>query len=155
MNEQARDSSEELAEWLKDAGSRAWRKAPAPATNEADRMTESSAQLVGYLEELAGRKFRSREDVRAFVEELATQAQKASQAHRRGQVLKDTVLLFCLLSAYIQYNFLDVNLQISRLPSTIIFVPVDVRAAPPRASFHAQQRNAGHANAAPTSAPAA
>ena len=154
MNEQARDSSEELAEWLKDAGSRAWRKAPAPATNEADRMTESSAQLVGYLEELAGRKFRSREDVRAYVEELSTQAQKASQAHRRGQVLKDTVLLFCLLSAYIQYNFLDVNLQIARMPSTIIFVPVNAHTSPARTGFHAQQRNAGQASAAPT-APAA
>lgn len=154
MNEQARDSSEELAEWLKDAGSRTWRKAPTPATNEADRMTESSAQLVGYLEELAGRKFRSRDDVRAYVEELSAQAQKASRASRRGQVLKDTVLLFCLLSAYIQYNFLDVNLQIARMPSTIIFVPVGAHGAPARTGSHARQRNAGQASAAPA-APAA
>lgn len=152
MNEHARDPSEELAEWLTDAGRRTWRPAETAGKIEVDRMTESSEELVGYLEALAERKFRSREDIRLYVEELANQAKTASQAHRRGQILKDTVLLFCLLSAYIQYNFLDVNLQIARMPSTIIFVPVDARSAPARTSFHAQQRNAGQANAAPDAA---
>lgn len=144
MNEHARDSSEDLAEWLSDAGHRKWRKAPDAAKEDADRVTESSEVLVGYLEELADRKFRSREDVRLYVEELATQSRKVSEANRRGQVLKDAVLLFCLLSAYIQYNFLDVNLQIARMPSTIIFVPVDAQLTPARTSVHAHQHSAGH-----------
>lgn len=149
MNEQARDPSEDLAEWLADAGRRTWRPAQTPANGETQSVTESSEQLVGYLEELTGRKFASREDIRRYLEELSAQEEKAIRAQRRGQVMKDAVLLFCLLTAYIQYNFLDVNLQIARLPSTIIFVPMDARSAPARSSVHAFQHETGLASAFP------
>jgi hypothetical protein len=137
-HEHARDPSEDLAAWLTEAGRRAWHPAQTPAKAAADGATESSGQLVGYLEELAGRKFVSREDIRRYVDEYSTRAQKSSQAQRRRQVLRDTVLLFCLLSAYIQYNFLDVSLQIARLPSSIIFVPVEAMDAPVRSSVRAE-----------------
>jgi hypothetical protein len=91
-HEYARNLSEDIAAWLTEAGRRAWHPAQTPAKTEADRVTESSGQLVGDLEELAGRKFISREDIRRYVDEFSTQAKRPSQAQRRRQVLRDAVL---------------------------------------------------------------
>jgi hypothetical protein len=125
MSEHVRDPSEDLAQWLSDAGRRTWRSAAVAETSSGVGARESSGDLFKYLEELAGRELRSREDIRQYVGELSAPDQEASRTHKRQRLVKDTVLLLCLLTAYIQYNFLDVNLQIARLPSIVIFVPVD------------------------------
>ena len=57
--------------------------------------------------------------------------------------MKETALLFGLVAAYIHYYFWDVNLQIARLPHTLIFVPVDARSAPHDGSAHAGWSKAG------------
>ena len=135
MSEHARDPSEDLAEWLTDVGHRTWR--PVPGKNRNDGATQTGEDLFRYVEELAGREFRSREDIRRYLGELSAQGEETGRIHRRQQVVKDTVLLLCLLTAYIQYNFLDVNLQIARLPSTVIFVPVEAGNTPARSSHQA------------------
>ena len=136
MNELDREPSEDLAEWLTAVGRRTWISSR-PAGIRTGGAKESSEELIGYLEELSGRKFRSREDVKRYVDALTAKSRDASLAHWRSQVIKDTVLLLCLLTAYIQYSFLDINLQISRMPSTLIFVPADIG--------NPSQRNANHA----------
>jgi hypothetical protein len=137
MSEHARDPSEDLAEWLTDVGRRTWRRAPQSGTNLNDGAAERGEVLFRYLEELAGRKFRTREDIRRYLGELSAQGREAGRIHRRRQVVKDTVMLMCLLASYIQYNFLDVNLQIARLPATVVFVPVETGNAPARGSHNA------------------
>lgn len=137
MSEHARDPSEDLAEWLTDVGHRAWRPAPPSGQDRGTGATETGEDLFRYLEELAGRELRSRDDIRSYLGELSAQGRETSRIHRRRQIVKDTVLLLCLLTAYIQYNFLDVNLQIARLPSTVVFVPVEAGNAPVRSAHHA------------------
>jgi hypothetical protein len=147
MSEHVKDPSEDLAQWLSDAGRRTWRSAAVAETSLGDRARESSGDLFRYLEELAGRELRSRDDIRRYVGELSAPDPEANRTHRRQRLVKDTVLLLCLLTAYIQYNFLDVNLQIARLPSIVIFVPVDAMNPPPRSGVQARRGDADHAGA--------
>ena len=133
VNEQQdKDPSVDLAGWLSDVGRRTWRPVQGPGKSASDGATVSNEDLVRYLEELAGREFKSREDVRLYVDELTRKDREANQVHRRRRVLKDTVLLLGLLMAFIQYHFLDINLQIARLPSTLVFVPVEAGFSPQR-----------------------
>jgi hypothetical protein len=101
--------------------------------------------LVSYLGELAGREFRSREDIRRYVDELTRKDREANQVYRRRRVVKDTALLLGLLVAFIQYHFLDINLQIARLPSTLVFVPVESRYSPQHSSARVPRVNADSA----------
>ena len=117
VSEQITEPSEELAAWLRDVGRRTVTGIAKPA--------ESSDELVHYLEELAGCKFRTRDDIRRYFGELRARQRTVSRIHQRRRVIKETALLLALVTAFIQYHFLDVNLQIARLPSTIVFVPVD------------------------------
>lgn len=134
VNEQDKDPSVDLAGWLSDVGRRTWRPVQAPGKSASDRAPVSREDLVSYLEELAGREFRSRADIRLYIDELTRKDREANQVHRRRRVMKDTVLLLGLLTAFIQYHFLDINLQIARLPSTLVFVPVEAGISPQRNS---------------------
>ena len=134
MQVRDKDPSEDLAGWLKDVGRRTWHPSRQPGAGANDATNDSSDDLVRYLEELTGRKFTSRNDIRSYVDELAERERESSRIHARRQVVRDTVLLVCLLSAFIQYHFLDISLQISRLPSTVVFVPAQTGSAPARPS---------------------
>jgi hypothetical protein len=145
MSDHEMGASEDLAAWLKDVGRRKWRPPQSIESNQSNRATESSEDLFRYLEELVGRELRTREDIRRYFDELSVENLEAGRTHRRRQIVKDTVLLLCLLTAYIQYNFLDVTLQIARLPTTLIFVPLDARIAPAPNSRHARWGGADQA----------
>jgi hypothetical protein len=134
--EQDKDPSEDLAAWLKDAGRREWRAPGSSESNASDGATDSSEDLFRYLEELAGRELKTREDVRGYFDELSAKDREASRIHARRQVIKEAALLLGLVTAFIQYHLLDINLQISRLPSTVVFVPVETRSALPRSGAH-------------------
>lgn len=96
---------------------------------------ESREDLVTYLEELAGKVFETRDDIRGYVDGLMAQARQARRVGRRRQIVRETALLLGLLAAFIQYHFLDINIQIARLPSTLVFVPVvEAKSASPRSS---------------------
>ena len=137
MSDHARDPSEDLAQWLADVGRRTWRPLPPAGENPGQNVSEAREDLFGYLEQLAGRELKSRDDVRDYLGELSAHGLAAERTRRRRQVTKDTVLLLALLTAYIQYHFLDVSLQIARLPSTLVFVPVEARSSPPHSNRHA------------------
>jgi len=132
----------DLAGWLSDVGRRTWRPVHAANQGASDSAAVSSDVLVRYLGELAGRDFRSREDIRRYVDELTRKDREANQVYRRRRVVKDTALLLGLLVAFIQYHFLDINLQIARLPSTLVFVPVESKYSPQRSSAHVPRGNA-------------
>ena len=138
MSDHEMHASEDLAAWLKDVGRRKWCPPQLTESDQNKSATESSESLFTYLQELAGRELRTREDVRRYVDELSAANLEADRTQRRRHLVKDTVLLLCLLAAYIQYNFLDVTLQIARLPSTVIFIPLDVRSPPAPNSGHAR-----------------
>ena len=145
MSDHEMEAGEDLAAWLRDVGRRKWRPPQSTESNQSNCATESIDDLFRYLEELAGREFRTREDIRRYVDELSVENLEAGRTHRRRQIVKDTVLLVCLLTAYIQYNFLDVTLQIARLPSTLIFVPLDAGSVPVPNSGHARWGEADQA----------
>ena len=132
LSEQQNDPSEDLAGWLKDVGRRTWRAAQPSEKSANDFATESCEDLVSYLEELSGREFKTREDIRSYVDGLKAHVREAGRIDRRRQTVKDTALLLALLAAFTQYHFLDINLQIARLPSTVVFVPVVAKSATPR-----------------------
>ena len=145
--QQDKDASGDLALWLSDVGRRTWRPAEPSAPQFPEVPAESSEVLIGYLQEVAGREFRTREDIRQYVVDLSEQERDASGVHRRRRVMKDTVLLLALVAAYIQYHFLDVNLQIARLPTTLVFVPVEATAPPERHRVELPRGNGRHATA--------
>ena len=122
------DPSEDLAGWLKDVGRRTWR----PGEKSANDVTaETRDDLVAYLGQLAGREFKTREDIRGYVELMTAPLREARRINRRRQTVRDTALLLALLASFIQYHFLDISLQIARLPSTVVFVPVEANNAAP------------------------
>ena len=135
MSELDEDTSRELAAWLKDVGRRKWHPSHFPATGERKSDMQSSEDVIRYLEELTGRSIRSRDDVRRCFGELWARDRDAGRVYRRRQIVKEAAMLLCLVAAYIQYHFWDVNLQIARLPSTIVFVPAE-------AYIHASQNTA-------------
>lgn len=125
MTKQDVEPSESLAAWLSEVGRRA-----APAYIVSGYAPEAADDLVKYLEELAGRELRSREDIRRYVAEISAADRHANPVYKRRRFMKETALLFALAAAFIHYYFWDVNLQIARLPSMLIFVPLEARDQP-------------------------
>lgn len=77
---------------------------------------------MAHLESLAGRKLRTREDVSEYVSELSRRGEEG--ARRRGGQARDIFLGVLLIVAILQYYFIDVQLQILKQPSLMVFVPV-------------------------------
>jgi hypothetical protein len=135
VNGSDEDTSKVLAGWLRDVGRRKWRVSRLPGMGGCAGGAESCEEVIEYLEQLAGRKIRSREDVRRCLGELWAKEREAGRIYRRRQIVKESLMLLCLVTAYIQYYFWDVNLQIARLPSTVIFVPTEATSASPRSTI--------------------
>lgn len=89
----------------------------------------SDRELVAHLEQLTGRRIRSREDIAAYVDELQ---HKARAKGARSQQLKNALLIALLLAAAGQYYFTDVQLQILSQPSLTVFVPAKSDSPPKR-----------------------
>jgi hypothetical protein len=85
------------------------------------------ADIVKHLEELSGRKIRTREDLAAYVAEVSA---RAAVKQSRWQTLKSTFLLTLLAVAAFQYYYIDVQLQILSQPTLTVFYPVQP-ARPP------------------------
>ena len=78
----------------------------------------------GALENISGRKFQSIEDLLRFVEPKAAPLIEARPAIAPQALLRQSLALGALVTAYLQYYFLEVNLQIASLHSVTIFVPL-------------------------------
>jgi len=93
-----------------------------------ERDIESSADLAQYLEHASGRKLRTQEDVRRFLDELSAKSPDGSRATRLWRTAKQGMWLFLLASAFLQLYFLDVLIQINQLPEIRVSVPVTAQS---------------------------
>ena len=82
---------------------------------------QSNDELVAHLEQLTGRRIKSRQDISDYVSELSS---KAKQKQSKSQHLKNLLLAALLAVSAAQYYFLDVQLQILSQPTLAVFVPV-------------------------------
>lgn len=107
------DYERELAQWLEESGRR----------QEATTKAESPAELLTYLEDLTGRRLRSFESVRLFLQELSDEeaARRRSAAAKRS--VREAVLVLLLAAAFAQYYYLDMLVQVESLQRVIYFVP--------------------------------
>jgi hypothetical protein len=117
-----RDDDDEgnLARWLKEVGHRRLR-----SSNDADQVPrESGEDLIRHLEELTGRKLASRDDIDRLLKDLCEADAEAARRVTRRRLVRETVLLVCLLVAYLHYQYWDVSLQIAAIPRVQFFVPM-------------------------------
>jgi len=118
MDERDDNYDENLARWLQQVGHRRSR-----SSNDIDQgPKESSDDLIRYLGELTGRKLTSREDIHRLLQDLCEADAEANRRVTRRHVVRETLLLGCLLAAYLQYHYWDVNLQIAAIPRVQCFV---------------------------------
>ena len=91
----------------------------------SDPDTERREELLRHLEELTGRSFHSRDDVRRYVDEM--RQQEFELLARKGQMwrtVKQSALLALFVVAFLQYYLVDTLVQISTLQQVQVFVPV-------------------------------
>jgi hypothetical protein len=88
-----------------------------------EREPESREELIQHLEKLTGRSLKTREDIQAYVREMATRKASAEPSVRRWLTVKKATLIALLAFGVIQYYMLDVLLEIVSIPSTTYFVP--------------------------------
>lgn len=109
---QGEDYDREMAQWLEESGRR-----------RGARKEEPPAELLAYLEQLAARKLRSREDIRAYFYSLQADEAERRHADQRRRVRREGVFLVVLVAAAMQYYYWDVSLQIASLQKVHYFVP--------------------------------
>jgi hypothetical protein len=73
---------------------------------------------------IAGRSFKLIEDLLRYVEPISAPLRQARRAVVRVTLIRRSVALSALVGAYLQYYFLEVNLQIASLHSLTVFLPV-------------------------------
>ena len=90
----------------------------------ADPAPESREELLQHLERLTGRSLKTREDIAAYVREVAARSAAVSPSVRRWTSVKKITLIALFAFGLIQYYILEVMLEIATLRSTTYFVPV-------------------------------
>jgi len=88
----------------------------------------SREELVQYLEQLSGRSIRTREDIKAYVDEMSARRAADQPSVRWWQKAKTITLVALAAFAFIQYYMLDVMVQIMALRENTFFVPVSLPA---------------------------
>src|SRR5687768_4933122 len=104
-------------------------RAPDRSEKNARGRMESNDELVAHLQQLSGRRIKSRQDISDYVRELSV---KAAERRSKTQHLKNFLLVALLLLAAGQYYFLDVQLEILAQPALTVFVPVKGDSPPVR-----------------------
>ena len=122
VDERNDEYSEDVARWLQDAGHRHAPLKSNAALHQGPK--ESGDDLIKYLEGLIGRKLTSRQDIHGFLKQLRTEEVEKIRVAASRRVIRETLLLGCLLAAYLHYYYWDVNLQIASLRQVQVFVPV-------------------------------
>ena len=90
----------------------------------AEKEPETREELVQHLEKLTGRTLRTRDDIQAYVREVAARNAADEPSVRRWVKVKKVTLIALLAFSVMQYYIVDVMLEIVSLPSTTFFVPV-------------------------------
>ena len=90
-----------------------------------DKQQEPSREeLLRYLEQASGRRIRTREDIKTYVDELAARKAVDLPSVRRWQKVKTVTLIALAAFAFVQYYVMDVMTQIMTLRENTYFVPV-------------------------------
>jgi hypothetical protein len=92
--------------------------APPPQTRE---------ELIEHLEQLTGRSLKTREDIQAYVREIAARKASNQPSVKRWMRAKQLTLAALLAFGVMQYYMLDVMLEIVSMQSTTFFVPVKMQ----------------------------
>jgi hypothetical protein len=92
------------------------------------KQPESQEELLRYLEQVSGRRIRTRDDIKAYVEEMAARKAADQPSVRWWRKAKTITLIGLTAFAFIQYYMMDVMLQIMSLRETTFFVPVSAPA---------------------------
>lgn len=129
MAEGAEGGGDQLAEWLKEAGRRARREAPAAADADDDRSYNSPAELHRYLEQLAGRPLQSHGDVINYLREVAGTNPREHRHLERRRMVREVSLLLVLALSYLHYYYWEVQVEIAKMNSLRIFVPASSTAS--------------------------
>jgi len=121
------DVDGDLSDWLCEAGQRR-----APLKVEVD--AEPSENLLGYFEHLAGRRLRTREEIRLYFQALNAEREVTEQRQKRRRLAWESLLLLVTVAAYLQYYFWNVYIEIESLPRVVVFSAV--QAPPPQPPKH-------------------
>ena len=89
----------------------------------AQPLPETREELIQHLEKLTGRTLKTREDIGAYVREVAARRAADQPSVRRWLKAKNATLVGLLAFGVIQYYVLDVMLEIVSMPTTTFFVP--------------------------------
>jgi hypothetical protein len=108
---QGEDYERELTQWLEESGRR-----------RAAGTAQSAADLLQYLEQLAGRRLASREDILEYLRSLQVDETERALAAGRRRKVREAVFLGLLAVASAQYYYWDVGLQIASLHNVHYFV---------------------------------
>ena len=133
MGDGGESGGDQLADWLKEAGRRARREAPARASDDDDRTFNSPAELHRYLEQLAGRPLQSHAELLHYLSEVAGSNPREHRYLERRRMVRELSLLFLLSLSYLHYYYWEVQVEIAKLNALRIFVP---------ATSHSQQKKA-------------
>lgn len=123
MENGAEPGSDQVAEWLKEAGRRARREAPVRADADDDRSFNSPAELHRYLEQLAGRPLQSHAEVLHYLREVAGSNPREHRFLERRRMVREISLLLLLSLSYLHYYYWEVQVEIAKLNALRIFVP--------------------------------
>ena len=121
MARDAQAGGDQLAEWLKEAGQRARREAP--ATADVDETFNSPAELHRYLEQLAGRPLQSHGEVLHYLRQVAGTNPRAYRDQERRRMVREVSLLLLLSLSYLHYYYWEVQVEISKLNALRILIP--------------------------------
>lgn len=125
MGNGAESGGDPLAEWLKEAGQRARREAPAGA--DGDETFNSPAELHRYLEQLAGRPLQTHGEVLHYLQQVAGTNPRAYRDQERRRMVREVSLLLLLSLSYLHYYYWEVQVEIAKLNSLRIFIPAAAR----------------------------
>ena len=84
---------------------------------------ESREELIQHLESLTGRTLKTREDIAAYVREVAARNAADTPSVQRWSSVKKITLIALFAFGLIQYYILEVMLEIATMRSTTYFVP--------------------------------
>lgn len=104
MKQETEDCSDELAHWLEDSGRR-----------RAIRLDDSPEALLGLIEDFAGAKLRSAEEITTYFERLRLKEAERLRVEARRRKVREGFLVTLLVLSAAQYYYWDVNLQIASL----------------------------------------
>jgi hypothetical protein len=121
MGANADGGGDQLADWLKEAGRRARREAPAGAAS--DDTFNSPAELHRYLEQLAGRPLQSHGEVLHYLRQVAGTNPGSYRDQERRRMVREVSLLLLLSLSYLHYYYWDVQVEIAKLNSLRVFIP--------------------------------